>query len=804
MAKGKSRKSKNLTDGNGLTLIITEKPSVARDIAKVLGNFEKVENKLVSKDYIITWAYGHLLELFEPHDYDPAYKFWRLGNLPIIPEEFKLKPIKKSESQLKNILSIIKSKEVKKIVNACDAGREGELIFRNIYEYSKNSKPIFRLWLSSFVPSAIHEGFDNLKEGIAFDNLFHAATSRASADWLVGINATRAVSRRCGDLYSVGRVQTPTLSILTEREQEIKSFVSRIYYELSADLKANKVKYKGKWFKKRKGIENIYELPNKEEGEKLKKELTSKTGTIKEVKSKESNELPPLLYDLTELQRDANKNYGFTASKTLSIAQSLYEEKKLITYPRTDSRYLPKSLLPSLQKILKTLTSTEKYKEFGKIASARIGSLTSRVINDAKVTDHFAVIPTEEKPVFEKLKPDEIKIYDLIVKRFLCVFYEPAKYRETVVITVIDGNTFESKEKVLVTAGFREVYNEKPKEINLGLLKEDISAKIEKLTLTENETKPKPRYTDATLLSAMQGAGKLIEDEELRETIKEKGIGTPATRAQIIERLIEVSYCEREAKFLKPTDKGIYLINLLNGLKLPELTKPELTGEWEKKLIEIEKGNFSDKVFMEEIISFTKDIIEKIKKADLNNLSVSSSSTIGLCPLCGKEVVEDLKTYSCINKNCSFKIWKKIMNANLSKEDVKMLLSDKRTPNPIQFKSKGGKKFKAYLILKDDGTTGLEFINNNEIISEKPVGICPKCGGDVFEKREYYGCSNYPNCNFRISKTILGRNMKRTEVEEILKNKKSSKLTGFWSKKKKPFTAVLYIDKDGALKFDFS
>jgi DNA topoisomerase-3 len=781
------------------TLIITEKPSVAKDIAKILGNFDKEENKLVSKDYIITWAYGHLLELAEPHDYNSSYKFWTLSNLPIIPENFKLKPIKKSEKQLENIIEVIKSPLVSKIINACDAGREGELIFRDIYEYSGVKKPSLRLWLSSFVKEAVLEAFDNLKDESIYDNLAKAAKCRAEADWLVGINATRAVSRRCGDLYSIGRVQTPTLSILVEREMEIRNFKKRIYYELEALFKAKSVEYKGKWLNKRKKVENPYELPGKEDGEKLKKELIGKEGKVKEVKIKEVHEQHPLLYDLTELQRDANKNFAFTASKTLNIAQTLYEERKLITYPRTDSRYLPKSMLTEISKVLETLSNVSEYKEFAQKSKTRLNSLSNRVINDSKVTDHFAIIPTREFPDFQKLKQDERKIYDLIVKRFLCVFYENASYSETVVITDVMGNLFESKEKVLVVPGFKEVYNEKVRQVILGKLKENDPVKVKEAELKEDETKPKPRYTDATLLSAMQGAGKLIEDESSREAIKDKGIGTPATRAQIIERLIEVSYVEREGKNLKPTDKGIYLISLLNGIPLYELSKPELTGEWEKKLLEIEEGKFSNEEFMKEIINFTKEIIEKVKKVDLNSLL---GEKIGICPICGGEVVEEIRAYSCKNEKCSFKIFKKIVNANISKEEAILLLNNKRTVEPIQFKSKEGKIFKAYLVVKDDGSVGLEFINNNEIINLKPLGKCPKCGSDIVEKTGFYGCSK-EGCDFRISKIILGRKMKRSEIEEILKDKKSKKLSGFWSKKKKPFSASLKIGEDGTLKFDF-
>jgi DNA topoisomerase-3 len=453
------------------TLIITDKPSVARDIAKELDDFEKGESCLTSPSYVITWAFGHLLELAQPDEYKPSYKFWTISDLPIIPETFKLKPIKSSEKQLKEICSLIKKKEIKSIINASDAGREGELIFRHVLEYAETTKKHQRLWLSSMTKEAIKKAFETLSDGENFEPLAQAAKCRSHADWIVGINATRAVTRRCGDLFSLGRVQTPTLSILVERELEIKNFTSRKYYEITANFVSSDIEYKGKWFQSKSKLDNQSEIETKKNAEMIASKVLGKEGIISSYKSKEVKESHPLLFDLTELQREANKRFGFTATRTLQIAQALYEEKKLLTYPRTDSRYLPADMQSEIPNILKTLASIESYTIFANNALQKKTKLSNRVINDAKVSDHFAIIPTKEHYPLSKLKTEEQKIYDLVSRRFLSIFFDPAIYQETLMTTTILEETFESKEKVLTSLGFREVYGDNLTKSNLSQLK---------------------------------------------------------------------------------------------------------------------------------------------------------------------------------------------------------------------------------------------------------------------------------------------------------------------------------------------
>jgi DNA topoisomerase-3 len=781
------------------TLIITEKPSVARDIAKELDTFEKGESCLTSPSYVITWAFGHLLELAQPEDYDPSNKFWTITKLPIIPEEFKLKPIKSSEKQLKEIVSLIKKKEIKNIINACDAGREGELIFRNVLEYAETTKKHQRLWLSSMTKEAIKKAFESLSDGENFESLAQAAKCRSHADWIVGINATRAVTRRCGDLFSLGRVQTPTLSILVERELEIKSFTSRKYYEITANFISSQIEYKGKWIQLKSKLENLNEIENKQTADEIANKINGKEGIISSYKSKEVKESHPLLFDLTELQREANKRFGYTATRTLQIAQTLYEEKKILTYPRTDSRYLPADMLSEIPTILTTLSEIESYEVFAKNALQRKTKLTNRVINDAKVSDHFAIIPTKEKYPLSKLKTDEQKIYDLVSRRFLSIFFDPAIYQETTMVTSIMEETFESKEKVLTTLGFREVYGDNLSKSNLSQIKKGDTSKHLESTIEEKETKPRPRYNEATLLSAMQGAGKLIEEEDLREAMKEKGIGTPATRAQIIERLVDVEYCLREGKELVPTDKGIYLINLLSSIPLPELSSPELTGSWEKKLLEIEEKKLDSSKFMKDMILFATDMIQKIKTADFDKIS---GAIVGVCPLCGSDVVTKGKVYACSNTSCKFKISKRILSGDISPEIVQELLTLGKTKKPISFKSSQGKKFQSFLILNENKEVKFEFVNQKEDISDEILGICPICKGNITEKVNSYGCST-EGCTFRVGKYILTRPIQSSEMKEMLSTGRTQKLSGFLSKNKKRFSAILKLTKEGKIEFDF-
>jgi DNA topoisomerase III len=781
------------------TLIITEKPSVARDLAHSLGSFEQKDNYMLSEKYLITWAYGHLLELAEPEDYNKAYKFWTLQKLPILPEKFEWKPITKSEKQLKNIVSLMKKKEIASVINACDAGREGELIFRNIYEHAQSDKPHQRLWLSSMTAEAIKNAFQQLREGTEFDPLAQAAKCRSEADWIVGINATRAVTRRLGDLFSLGRVQTPTLAILVDRELEIRQFLTRKYYELSATFKASKIKYPGKWFDPKASDPSIkHELESLEKATQIQEKIKDQAGKIIELKSKESKEQHPLLFDLTDLQREANKRFGYSAATTLSIAQKLYEEKKILTYPRTDSRYLPSDMQGEIPEILQALAHAKPFENLVNLAKVSTKKPGKRVFDNAKVSDHFAIIPTKEKPKMSSLSAQELKIYDLVVRRFLTIFFEAAIYKECTLITSIAEELFESKEKILIDPGYRKVYGEEAKNPLLSTLEKKLSVSLTSTDIEEKETKPRPRFSEATLLTAMQTAGKLVDDDELREALKEKGMGTPATRAQIIERLLHVQYCERQGKELVPTEKGIYLIQLLQMIPLPELSSPELTGLWEKKLLEIEKNQLSEKTFKEEMVAFTQNMIEKIKKADFDALE---GSEVGRCPLCQAPVTERGRTYLC-NKNCGFKLSKRILSCEITPAIAKELLKDGKTSQLLWFKSSQGKKFQAHLKLENNEIK-FEFVDRNAILNQEPCGPCPKCKNNIYEKVNAFQCENEA-CTFKISKKILGRTMLREEIMEMLKKGKSKKLTGFWSKNRKPFSACLVLNSDGGLSFDFS
>jgi DNA topoisomerase III len=784
-------------------LIITEKPSVARDLAKNLGVFEKKENSLVSDQYIITWAVGHLLELAEPQDYDKGYKFWTLEKLPILPKKFELKPIIKSKKQLDEVLSCIRKRGIQNIINACDAGREGELIFRNLIEYSGSRKSIKRLWLSSMTGEAIKKGFEELQDSAHFDSLGEAAKCRSHADWMIGINATRAITRRCGDLFSIGRVQTPTLSILVEREKQIQAFQSRTYFELFGlfQQKEKKVVYEGHWFQKDNPSSNLNEIPTKKEAEKKIQKMENQTGTIEKFSVKKHKQNHPLLFDLTELQREANKRFGYTASHTLSVAQKLYEAKKLITYPRTDSRYLPSDMVPELPKILKTLSKVSPYEAFAEKSLDHSMKFSKRVVDNSKVGDHFALIPTTKKANFSTLRDDEKKIYDVIVKRFLSIFYPAAEYQETYFITNIAEELFETREKILIKPGYREIYGESTKKSQFHGFANALQTDVQNTSIEEKETKPPARFNEATLLSAMQGAGKLVTDEELQETLKEKGIGTPATRAQIIERLIKVGYCDRIGKEMIPTEKGMYLIRVLSHVELEALISPELTGSWERKLLQIEDKKLTSKDFHKEMSEFTTHIVDQVKQADFDSLE---GGEVGICPICNSKVTERTSSCKCTNPKCSFSIAKKIKSCRIPTTELAALLQNKRTSQPLWFLSSKGKHFEAYLILTDEGKIEFEFIDYDKIVDDKPFAKCPKCNADMIEKLGYFGCTN-PDCDFQIRKIILQQPLSKEDALDIIEKGETKKLTEFWSlRKRKKFSARLKLDKEsGKIVFDF-
>ena len=711
------------------TLIIAEKPSVARDLTDALpGTFENHESYYESEDTVITFAVGHLVELIAPEEYDERFKKWRMDDLPIIPDEFRLHARdKKAEKQLKVIHKLLKRDDVDRIVNACDAGREGELIFAYIYETSGVDKPVERLWISSMTKQAIKEGFEKLRPGEQLRQLEAAARSRSEADWLVGMNATRAATIRgrawVGGVVSLGRVQTPTLALLVKREREIQAFVPEPYWLVHAEFDP---RYQGLWFE---GDET--RLKEAKRAEEIAAKVSGKDGTVESVERKEQSERAPLLYDLTSLQRDANRRFGFSARRTLQVAQSLYEDKKAITYPRTSSRWLSGDLVPQLKPTAATLQPIGEYAAAARYVLGLQQLPLARVVNDSKVDDHHAIIPTDVEHEVSRFSPDERRIFDLIARRFLAVFHPPARYARTTVVTLVEEERFRSRGKVTLEAGWRGVYGllsdadaqqqrqdeeGENESAELPPLEQGQTVKCASAEVEAKETKPPPRYTEATLLSAMETAGKLIDDEELREAMKESGLGTPATRAETIETLIRREYIERAGKDLTPTPKGLQVITMLEE---HPLTSPELTGNWEKRLTDIEHGTDDRGKFIDDIAEFTRATVEKIAELDKEKLRPERVE-LGLCPRCGAEtgeiIRENSKAYGCTSwksreeTGCGFVIWKRVAGRTITPELARQLLEEGRTKEVISgFKSRAGKPFRARLVLNGEGKVEFDF-----------------------------------------------------------------------------------------------
>jgi DNA topoisomerase III len=754
------------------TLVIAEKPSVGRDLAGALdGPFQrrkledikpkrtkkkaeeptneevvdaaksKTKSRttrdeavfLESDDYVITWAVGHLVQLAEPEEYDEKWKKWKMADLPIVPPNgFKLVPRDaKSKKQLKLIETLLKREDVDKIINACDAGREGELIFAYVYEsvFGESAtspeapKPVQRLWISSMTKQAIREGFEKLRPGTQMQHLEEAARSRSEADWLVGMNATRAATIRgrawVGGVVSLGRVQTPTLGMIVKREREIQAFVPEAYRLVHATFQPP---YQGLWFE---GDETRI-FGDLERADQIVAKVSGQDGTIEKVERKEQSERSPLLYDLTSLQRDANRRYGFSARRTLQAAQSLYEGKKAITYPRTSSRYLSGDMVAQLKPTAATLQPVPEYRAAADYVLGLDQLPLQRVVNDAKVDDHHAIIPTDIEKDMEALTPDERRVFDLVAKRFLAVFHPPARYARTTVITVVEEERFRTRGKVTLEAGWRAVYGVEPDQERqaedeseggeIPALQEGQTVRCIAAEVEEKMTRPPPRYTEATLLSAMETAGKLIDDEELREAMKESGLGTPATRAETIETLIRREYIERVGKDLQATPKGIQVITMLEEHKL---TSPELTGDWEHKLSDIERGRGDRKAFMKGIADFTKETVDQIAALDKEKLRPERVE-LGPCPRCGAvtgEIIrENSKAYGCTSwksreePGCGFVIWKRVASRTLTPEIARQLIEERRTREVLSgFRSRGGKPFRARLVLNDEDKIEFEF-----------------------------------------------------------------------------------------------
>jgi DNA topoisomerase-3 len=808
----------------GKKLIIAEKPSVAADIARALGGFARKGDFFESDQYVLSSAVGHLLELAVPEKYDVKKGKWSFARLPLIPPHFDLSPIDKSKERLNLILRLLKRKDVSGLVNACDAGREGELIFRYLVQHAKANKPIERLWLQSMTQQAIRDGFSKLRADREMLPLADAAKSRSEADWLVGINGTRAMTAfnsKEGGFYltTVGRVQTPTLAILVEREDKIRAFTARDYWEVHARFEAKAGEYGGRWFdpefKKDDDAERKPErLWNAEHAEAIVAACRGTKGVATE-ETKPSTQLSPLLFDLTSLQREANGRFGFPARMTLSLAQALYERHKVLTYPRTDSRALPEDYLPTVKDTLKALGETKAFATFARqILKQGWARPNKRIFDNTKISDHFAIIPTLQTP--KHLNEAEQKLYDMVVRRFLAVFYPAAEYLQTTRITRIEAHSsshqFKTEGRVLQSAGWLAVYGRAAGEDNQNLPAIEPGEKVlvVEVSAQANQTKPPPRYTEATLLSAMEGAGKLVEDDELRAAMEAKGLGTPATRAATIEGLIREEYVNRDGRELVPTPKAFSLLFALHMLHIVELASPELTGEWEHKLKLIEAGKLKRDEFMKEISELVRKVVTVIKTGEIPD--VVYATVPAKCPKCGGVVQENYRKFQC--QKCDFSLWKVTSGREWSPDEVAELIT-KRVVGPLTgFRSRMGKPFAAVMRLTDDlrlefdfGQASGEGEEAPDFSGQEPLGACPKDGGRVFEHGMAYTCENAVgpkrSCDFRSGRLILQQPIEREQMKKLLETGRTDLLTGFVSKKGRRFKAFLVKQPDGKIGFEF-
>ena len=802
-------------------LIIAEKPSVAGDLARALGGFKKVEDHFESDRYIISSALGHLVELCLPSELDVKRGKWSFANLPIIPNEFELKPIEKTKARFNLLKRLMKRQDVDLLINACDAGREGELIFRYLLKLSGVKKPVQRLWLQSMTAESIRSAFDHLRSDEEMIPLAQAAVCRSESDWLVGINGTRAMTafnNKTGgfQLTPVGRVQTPTLAILTEREEKIHHFKPRTYFEVFADFEVKAGQYRGRWFKEdfsKDGDEDARaeRIWEKENADAIKERCLGKTGIANEER-KPTTQAPPLLYDLTSLQRDANAR-GFSAKRTLQIAQQLYERHKVITYPRTDSRYLPEDYLATVKSTLGKVDNPHAHKAL----ESNWVKPSKRIFNNAKISDHFAIVPTGTAP--HGLDEVQQKVYDMIVRRFISVFFPAAQFEVTTRITRVDKDAFKTEGKIIKDPGWLAVYGREAAADQEGgeslvPIMENEPAKVLDLDVTQNETKPPARFNEATLLSAMEGAGKLVEDEELREAMREKGLGTPATRAAIIEGLIWDGYLLREGRELIATAKGMALITLLRGIGITELCSPEMTGEWEYKLKRMAKGAMERKEFMTEIKRFTREIVEKAKNFEGDTVAGDFEVLEVKCPKCGGGPFdEDYRTFKC--RSCGLIVWKTMAGRLFEPEEVKKLLTEGRVGPLEGFRSKVGRKFGATVKLGEEFKQEFDFgegANGEPVKIDKDkhesLGLCPICQkGQIYVLDKAYACENAiastKTCSFRISKFILQREIPKEQVQKLIATGKTDLLPKFISKKGRPFSAHLKLE-NGKVGFEFA
>ena len=837
------------------TLVIAEKPSVAQDIVRALtpiaGKFDKYDDYFESEHYVVTSAVGHLVEIQAPEEFDVKRGKWSFAHLPVIPPRFDLKPVDKTKSRLAAVVKQAKRKDVTQLINACDAGREGELIFRLIEQYAGGAKgglgkPIQRLWLQSMTPQAIRDGFNNLRSDAQMQGLADAARSRSEADWLVGINGTRAMTAfnsRDGGFFltTVGRVQTPTLSLIVTREEKIRAFQSREYFEVHANFAAQAGQYAGKWFdpkfKKSDDPEaKADRLWKAEDAQAIASAVQGQPATVTE-ESKPSTQASPLLFDLTSLQREANGKFGFSAKTTLALAQALYEKHKALTYPRTDSRHLPEDYLPTTRQTLEML-ATSQHSHLAPFARQALEHNylrpTKRVFDNSQVSDHFAIIPTTQAP--SGLSEAEQKLYDLVVRRFMAVFFPAAQYQITTRISQVAQHHFKTEGKVLIHPGWLAIYGKEAASETDGGKDGDKGQPLVAVQPGEHprvalaqakplHTKPPARYSEATLLGAMESAGKQVEDEELRSAMQEKGLGTPATRAAIIEGLLTEKYLLREGRELLPTAKAFQLMTLLRGLDVQELCKPELTGEWEYKLAQMERGELPRAQFMQKIAQMTERLVQKAKEYDRDTIPGNYATLTSPCPQCDGIVKENYRRYACTGadgagEGCGFSFTKSPAGRTFETHEAETLLRERRIGPLEGFRSKAGWPFTSELAIVSDKDTGqfkLEFDFGDDKASEEnaeivdfsgqtSLGACPACGAPVFAHGSNYVCSKAvptaaqpaPSCNFKSGQIILQQPIAPEQMQKLLATGKTDLLDKFISNRtRRAFKAHLVWDKAG-------
>ena len=852
----------------GKSLVITEKPSVARDIVAALGGFETSGEHWESDGYVVTFSVGHIVELLSPEEFDEKWKRWTLEVLPIIPDAFRLKQKADDGERVDAIKALLERDDIDDVINACDAGREGELIFREILEFLGSSKPTRRLWLQSMTPEAIRAGFETLRPGSEFDGLGAAAECRSRSDWLIGMNATRALTRRLQarkekTAGSAGRVQTPTLALIVARELEVLAHVPKPYWRLEAKFRAAGHEYTGGWFdpeftadEQDRDLKSD-RLFDENRARRIIDEVQGQGGTARETR-KPSREAARPLFDLTSLQREANGRFAWSARRTLRSAQRLYEHNKLLTYPRTDSRALPDDYRVTVDETIQKLTAVEDYAGVAqKLVDGELQN-TARTFDNAKVSDHHAIIPTGNPPD-EGLSGDDRRLFDLVTRRFLANFYPPAVWNRVERVTEVAGHSFRSHSKTLEEQGWYAAMGRTEQEehalppLVAGQTEsEGTEARTLDAEQIDEKTKPLPRITEARLLSLMENAGREIEDEDLADALREKGIGTPATRADVIENLIAKGYLLRVGKSLRPTVKGIRLIDVLGRVQIDRLASPELTADLEFKLRQVEHGDRTRESFMDEIVEYTEAIVERAKTFSYEEL-YPDDDPLGYCPLCKKPVYERSWFYRCLESpdasrddDCPFRIWKDKSGRYMDRATVRMLLEKGETGEIQDFTWRNGRTYNGILRIEDHelkldpikGSGGEIASDIPEYeVDERPLGPCPlRCGGEIIETATQFRCKaglakedelaaesaahkertgktlrrskeekeRNKACPWVMPRTVCKRQIMRDEAEYYMSHGRTELLVDFTSQYGRPFVATLVLNGEtGRHGFEF-